>query len=47
LIFSEKFNFLFPNGEEIRAVKEMADSCPEAMDGRELWIWKEFLGCDF
>jgi len=33
--------------EEIEAVKEFSRSNPEMLDGRELWILKEFLGGGF
>ena len=46
MIFS-KFDFSLPSQEEIRAVKEIADSNPELLDGRELWILKEFVESDF
>jgi len=41
------FNFSLPTREEIEAVKEFARSNPEMLDGRELWILKEFLESEF
>ena len=41
------FNFPLPKREEIEAVKELARSSPEMLDGRELWILREVLGGEF
>ena len=35
-------NFSLPSREEIEAVNWMAESCPEFLDGRELWIFQTF-----
>ena len=42
----KKFDFPLPNREEIEAVLELAKSNPEALDGRDMWIFREFLGSD-
>ena len=36
------FNFSLPSREEIETVVWMAESCPEFLDGRELWIFQNF-----
>jgi len=38
--------FLAPSEEEIKAVKQIAESNPEELDGREMWILKEFIEGD-
>ncbi len=38
--------FLAPSEEEIKIVKQMAESNPEDLDGREMWILKEFIEGD-
>ncbi len=39
--------FLAPSEEEIKEVKRIAESNPEELDGREMWILKEFIEGDF
>ena len=43
----KKFDFPLPDAEEIKVVKELAESCPELLDGRDVWIWRKFIGGDF
>ena len=40
------FNFPSPTGEEIKSVRELAKFSPELLDGRELWILRNFIGGD-
>ena len=41
----KKFDFPLPNRGEIKAVIELVKSSPEDLDGRDMWIFREFLGC--
>jgi len=36
------FDFPFPSEEEYKAVKELAKSNPRLLDGRDLWVLKNF-----
>jgi len=47
LIFQNDFEFTSPSKEEIKAVKQIAKSSPEDLDGREMWILQEFVESDF
>ena len=40
MVFS--FDFSLPCREEIETVQWMAESCPEFLDSRELWILENF-----
>lgn len=40
-------NFPAPSGAEIKSVIALAKSNPMDLDGRELWILREFIGGDF
>jgi hypothetical protein len=42
----KKFDFPLPSEEEIRVVKEIAKVAPEELDGRDMWILREFLESD-
>ena len=42
-MISEKFNFHLPNREELETAKLLAETCPELLDGRDMWVYKEFL----
>ena len=46
LIFSEKFCFSAPTAEEIQAVKHIAEFMPEDLDGRDAWIYHNFVETD-
>ena len=39
-----KLNILLPSGEEIRAALKLAQTNPEELTDRELWILEEFGG---
>ncbi|MBU1120976.1 hypothetical protein KJ660_03810 [Candidatus Micrarchaeota archaeon] len=43
----KKFDFPLPTKEEIASVRVLAENCPEELDGRELWICKNFLDGGF
>lgn len=36
------FDFELPSPEEIQTVLQLAET--ESLDGREAWIWKNFIG---
>lgn len=41
------FDFPLPTKEEFQTVKELAESIPEALDGGDLWILRNFDEGDF
>jgi len=47
LIFQKIFEFPLPSREEIKAVKQIAESNPDDLDGRDLWVLQEFVESDF
>ncbi|MBN1940910.1 MAG: hypothetical protein JW772_01885 [Candidatus Diapherotrites archaeon] len=47
MIFEKTLNFPAPSREEIKAAIQIARNNPEDLDGREMWILKEFVGSDF
>ena len=47
MIFQKTFEFPSPSEEEIKVVRQMAESNPEDLDGREMWILREFAEVDF
>lgn len=42
--FSKKFDFPLPSQEELETVRLMAKHCPEGLDGRDLWVLRNFIG---
>ena len=42
--FSQKFDFPLPDKEELDTLKLMAKYCSEELDGRDLWVLKNFAG---
>jgi hypothetical protein len=45
-LIQKLFDFPQPTGEEIKVIQEIAKSNPEQLDGREMWILKEFMAGD-
>ena len=46
-MISEKFCFSVPTVEEIQAVKHIAEFMPEDLDGRDAWIYHNFVEVSF
>ena len=46
-LISEKFCFSAPTAEEIKAVKHIAEFMPEDLDGRDAWIYRNFVEVGF
>ena len=42
----KNFNFSLPDREELAAVRMLAEINPELLDGRDIWIYREFLAGD-
>ena len=42
----EEFYFSAPIAEEIKAVKHIAEFLPEDLDGRDVWIYRNFVEND-
>ena len=47
MIFQKTLEFPSPSEEEIKTVNQIAESNPEDLDGRELWILQMFMEIDF
>ncbi len=43
---SEKFCFSAPTAEEINGVKHIAEFLPDELDGRDVWIFHNFMESD-
>ena len=46
-MISEKFCFSVPTVEEIQAVKHIVEFMPEDLDGRDAWIYHNFVEVSF
>lgn len=45
--FLKIFDFPIPDNEDFNTAKLIAESVPEHLDGRELWILRNFIEGDF